>query len=240
MSTTSEPVGDPKDLLADTRALARRVRRAQRSTWFALLVLGVVVLAAIPFYRYGHYGPSHCQTSADGRINVCVPHSVLVLWYWPVALVAGYALIGATLARQARARGVGSRVRPYVIVGIVLAVVATLVTLWHLRYPLSWAQFAVPYVGPTSPLVPQLNRLIGPTGVIGLALLVLARVQRSRALAVFGVVYLYAVMISVHAARSIAVLSPWLFLPSLLWPGVLLLVGSGVFAVIERPRAGAR
>ena len=58
MSAAFEPLDDPKSLLAEKRELARRVRRAQRTTWFALLVLGVVVLLAIPFYRYGHHGVS--------------------------------------------------------------------------------------------------------------------------------------------------------------------------------------
>ena len=240
MSAPSEPLDDPKNLLAETRALALHVRRAQRTTWFALLVLGVVVLLAIPFYRYGHFGPSHCQTSADGHLHVCLPYSTLVLWYWPVALVAAYALIGAAYARQARARGVGTRVRAYVVGGVVLAVVATLLSLWDLQHPLAWAQIADPLLPASSPWVPELNRVIGPTGVIGLGLLVLARVERSRALVAFSVLYLLTVLTSLQPVRHMAALSPWHFLPNLLAPGLVLLVGSGLFALLERSRAGAR
>ena len=42
MSTASKPASDPQRLLADTRELDRRVRRAQRGTWSALLVLARV------------------------------------------------------------------------------------------------------------------------------------------------------------------------------------------------------
>lgn len=240
MSTASEPADDPKDLLADARALALHVRRAQRTTWIALLVLGAVVLLAIPFYRYGSFGPSHCQTSADGHLHVCLPYSTLVLWYWPVALVAAYALIGAAYARHARARGVGTRVRPYVVGGIVLAVVATLLSLWDLQHPLAWAQVADPLVPASSPWVPELNRVIGPTGAIGLGLLVLARVERSRALAAFGVLYLFTVLTSLQPVQHVAALSTWFFLPRLVVPGLVLLVGSGLFALLEHGRAGAR
>lgn len=244
MSAASEEADDPRAVLAHTRDLTRRVRIAQRTTWVALLVLAVVVLAAIPLYRYARYGlgPAHCaaSASADGRLNVCLPYSTLILWYWPVALVAAYAVIGAVFVRRARARGVGTRVTAYVVGGAVLALAATGVSLWDAAHPLSWARVAGSFVDVGSSWVPELNRLVGPTGVIGLGLLVLARVERSRALVLFALVYLYSVMASVPTGqRPTAALSSWVFLPSLLLPGLVLLVGSGLFAVLERRRAGA-
>jgi hypothetical protein len=231
VSTASEPAGDPQRLLADIRELTRRVRRAQRVTWSALLVLGATVLAAIPFYQYGHDVTAHCQTSADGRIVVCSRYPTLALWYWPVALVVAYALIGAIFVRQARLRGVGARVRPYVIGGIVLVTVAMLITVWDLHHPLSWSAFGGALLRPGSPAQAWLYRLVSPLGVIGLGLLVLARGERSRALAAFSVVYLVAVAASAptgfHGGR--------LFLPGVLVPGLLLLAGSALFAVLERP-----
>lgn len=242
MSAASDQTDDPRVVLAHTRDLTRRVRRAQRTTWVALLVLAVVVLAAIPLYRYARYGlgSAHCAASADGRLNVCLPYSTLVLWYWPVALVAAYSVIGAVFVRRARARGVGTRVIAYVVGGVVLALAAAGVSLWDAAHPLSWAHVAGTFVPVGSSWVPELNRLVGPTGVIGLGLLVLARVERSRALVLFALVYLYSVMTSVPTGqRSTATLSSWMFLPGLLLPGLVLLVGSGLFAVLERRRAGA-
>lgn len=241
MSTASRPTDDPRAVLDHTRDLARRVRRAQRTTWVALLVLAVVVLAAVPLYGYARYGfgSAHCATSADGGLHVCLPYSPVVLWYWPVALVAAYAVIGAAFVRRARARGVGTRVAPYVVGGIVLALAAAGVSVWDAAHPLSWAHVAGTFVPVGSPWVPQLNRLVGPTGVIGLGLLVLARVERSRTLVLFALVYLYTVMASVPTGQRAAALSQWVFLPGLLVPGLVLLVGSGLFAVLERGRVRA-
>jgi len=236
MSTASEPVGDPRRLLADTRELARRVRRAQRVTWSALLVLGATVLLAIPFYEYGHSVIGGCQTDAGGRVLVCSRYPTLAFWYWPVALVVAYVLIGAIFLRRARSRGVGARVRPYVIGGIVLVAVAMLIGFWHLEQPLSWVALGGGHLPPGSAAAARLFRLIGPLGVIGFGLLVLARVERSRALAAFSILYLVAVAATTptgfHTGR--------LFLPGILVPGLVLLAGSALFAVLERPTtAGA-
>ena len=108
VSTAAESADDPQRLLADTRELSRRVRRAQSGTSSALLVLGATVLLAIPFYQYGHSAIARCETSADGPIMACSRYPTLALWYWPLALVVGYALIGAIFVRQARSRGVGA------------------------------------------------------------------------------------------------------------------------------------
>ena len=231
MSSASEPAGDPQRLLADTRQLAQRVRRAQRVTWSALLVLGVAILLAIPFYEYGHNVAAYCQARAGGR--VCTRYSSLAFWYWPVALVVAYVLIGAIFVRRARSRGVGARVRPYVIGGIVLVAAATLVAVWDLHHPLSWADLGGGLLRPGSATEARLYRLVGPLGVIGLGLLVLARVERSRAVAAFSVLYLVAVAATAptgfHPGR--------VFLPGLLVPGLVLLAGSLLFAVLERPDA---
>jgi hypothetical protein len=231
MSSASGPASDPQRLLADTRQLAQRVRRAQRVTWSALLVLGVAILLAIPFYEYGHNVVAYCQARAGGR--VCTRYSSLAFWYWPVALVVAYVLIGAIFVRRAHSRGVGARVRPYVIGGIVLVAAATLVAVWDLQHPSSWAARAAGFCSRALPWGARLYRLVGPLGVIGLGLLVLARVERSRAVAAFSVVYLVAVAATAptgfHPGR--------VFLPSLLVPGLALLAGSLLFAVLERPVA---
>ena len=230
MATASQPpADDPQRLLADTRRLAQRVRRAQRATGSALLVLGATVLTAIPFYEYGHSVVWHCQARAGGR--VCALYPTLALAYWPVAMVLAYTLIGMIFVRQARSRGVGARVRPYVIGGIVLAVAATLITVHNLQDPLSWGDLGFVHVLPGSAAGARLYRLVSPLGVIGLGLLVLARVERSRALAAFSAVYLVAVAATApsgfHSGR--------LFLPGVLVPGLVLLAGSAVFAILERP-----
>ena len=231
MKTASEPTDDPQRLLAETRELGRKVRRAQRGTWSALFVLGATVLLAIPFYEYGHSVVGHCKTSADGTVASCTRYPVLALWYWPAAFVVAYGVIGAIFVRRARSRGVGARVRPYVIGGIVLAVAATLMTVWGIQHPLSWSAFGTAIAPPGSLAQAWLHRLASPLGVIGLGLLVLARVERSRAVAAFGVVYL----VAVAASAPIGVYAGRFFLPGVLVPGLVLLAGSALFALLERP-----
>ena len=43
---TAHPGDDPHRLLSNTRELAERVRKAQRATWFPLLVFAAVTFAA--------------------------------------------------------------------------------------------------------------------------------------------------------------------------------------------------
>ncbi len=68
--------------------------------------------------------------------------------------------------------------------------------------------------------------------MIGLALLVLARVEHNQALLVFSLVYL--VVDVADAARAVHSTSPWFFLPQLLIPAGILLVGRAGFALFQR------
>jgi len=114
--------------------------------------------------------------------------------------------------------------------------VALLIAGWDLEHPLSWVALGGGHLPPGSAAAARLHRLIGPLGVIGLGLLVLARVERSRALAAFSVLYL----VAVAAATPTGIHGGRLFLPGILVPGLFLLAGSALFAVLERPAtAGA-
>ena len=107
------PGDDPDRLLSNTRELAQRVRKDQRATWFPLLVFAVLTFASIPVRRYsGH----HLDCLAVPK--VCTVYSDAEFVYWPIALVLAYVAIAAFYIRRSRARGVGTRVRPYAIAGI--------------------------------------------------------------------------------------------------------------------------
>jgi hypothetical protein len=209
---------DPRQLLSGSRSLARRVRAEQRAIWFPLLVFAAVTFAAIPVDRYGHRVLT-CQAVPNGR--VCSVYTSPAFMYWPVALVLAYVAIAAFSLHRARGRGVGTRVLPYVIVGIVIAVMVAVAALWAARHPTVG--------GPRS-----LYRLIGPAAAIGLALLVLAWVERSIALFVVTVGYLVIVLVPVNFGWVLRHRSPWSFLPHLvIYGSVLLLAGIG-FALAER------
>jgi hypothetical protein len=221
------PADDPRELLTAVRDLTRRVRLAQRGIWFPLLVLAVITLAAIPVYRFAPHHLARCRSGPHGT-SVCLAVIPGVLAYWPVALAAAYTLIAGFYVRQSRRRGVGTPVRPYVVAGLVIAIVATAGALWRASDPV------VPLYLHVTPATLAAGALTSPVVAIGLALLVLARVERSWALLAYSAAYLAIVL--ADSARRIHSSSPWPFLPQLLIPAAVLLAGSAGFALF-RPAA---
>jgi hypothetical protein len=216
---THESIPDgPRELLASVRALAREVRAAQRATWFPLLVFVVLTLAAIPVDRYT---PHHLACRSTGAGRVCLVVATWPLVYWPVALLLAYGLIAGFYVVRSRRRGVGTRIHPYVAVGAGLAVVLAGASLWLAGHPLLPADGAG-----------VLYALATPTVVIGVALLVLARVERSRALLAVSVLYLAVVLLPALLQQRFTQPDPWAFLPRLLAGAVVLLAGSLVFAAV--------
>jgi hypothetical protein len=227
MATESIPTGgDPRRLLADVRALAHRVRLDQRVTWAALLVLGAATLAGIPFDWFG----MRVSCMPDGS---CEFARRGMLYYWPWALPLAYAIIAFCYVRAARARGLGARVWPYVITGFATSVV----------FPAGWAAVALyfsshPYPDPPLPYwLFLLDRLVMPWGMIGVALLVLAWLERNVALFLFTAGYLALVLFVVPMNNGWD--SPhWglrvgMALPQLI-SGTVLLLGALSFAAARR------
>jgi hypothetical protein len=217
------PRDDPHDLLTAVRDLTRQVRIAQRGTWFPLLVFALITLAAIPVYRYAPRHLTHCRPGPQGG-TICAGFIPGVLVYWPVALVLAYAAIAGFYVRQSRRRGVGTRIRPYVVAGVIIAALLTAASVWRASHPLLHLAGTQVHVTPLA--------LVTPASAIGLALLVLAWVERSRPLLACSLVYL--VVVLVDASQQIHSLSPWYFLPQLLIPAALLLLESAGFAVFRR------
>ena len=221
--------GNARQLLSSSRELTRRVRNTQRATWFPLLVFAAVTFAAIPIDRYGHYALT-CRTRPPAR--VCSVYNTAGFVYWPIALVLAYVAIAGFYLRRSADRGVGSRARPYVSAGIVIAVLVTAASIWAAHHP--------PIGGSYLGFGPRqgfglLNRLTGPACAIGLALLVLAWVERSRSLLVFTLGYLAVVLIPIDFGWTNHRPSPWAFLPHLVIDGSLLLLAGIAFALAQRP-----
>jgi hypothetical protein len=228
---TAYPEGDPHRLLSSTRELAQRVRRAQRATWFPLLVLAAVTFASIPVRRYSGHHPV-CVAAPGGppgtRGGVCTIYSSAQFVYWPIALVLAYVAIAACYIRRARARGIETRVRPYAAAGIIIAAALTGAALWETHHPLSELNL----IG-----LNGLNglpiRLASPGAAIGLALLVLAWAERNRALLFLTLAYLVAVLVPITFG-GVQYNPPWYSLPAVFQGSVLLLGGIG-FALAQRP-----
>jgi len=196
-------------------------------------VLAAATFAAIPVDRFGHPTRS-CRVvqlaGSTGRVcSVYVPAAFV---YWPVALVLAYGLIAAFYFDRAAARGVGTRVRPYVVVGVLLAVVATGVAWWSARYApigqhdILWFHTARPPLG-------LINRVFGPACAIGLGLLVLSWVERSASLLVVTVGYMVIVLAPVDFGWTMGQPSRWVFLPRLVIHGSVLLIAGAGFALAE-------
>jgi hypothetical protein len=235
--TGESDVDAAREALSTTRQLTRRVRRAQRSTWFPLVLLGLVVVAAVPFYRLGRNVVT-CDPALGARggveiidRGVCVQ---VVGWpagaYWILAFVLAYVAIAAVYVHRARRRGVGARVLPYASAGIAAGLVFGVVSAWAQQLGLNGYVLAGPVAVGMVPLIS-----------IGLALFVLARVERNWPLAVFACGYLVvALLASGIGARVLDLrvgphLAPtWSFLPGLVVAGGALLLGGIGFALAER------
>lgn len=216
---TAYPGDDPHRLLSNARELAQRVRREQRATWFPLLVFAALTFASLPVRRYsGH----HLDCLAVPRI--CRVYSDADFVYWPIALVLAYVAIAAYYIRRSRARGVGTRVRPYAITGVIVAVALTGVALWELHNP--------PAGNPMG-LNGLPDRLASPGAAIGLALIVLAWAERNRGLFLLALAYLAAVLVPITFGWA-QYNPPWYSLPAVSQGSVLLLGGIG-FALAQRP-----
>jgi hypothetical protein len=220
---------DAQNVLSATRVLTRRVRLTQRGAWFPLLVFAAVTLGATPFNRYGPH-PIHCSSSRGGG-HVCIAYSALALWYWPAALLAAYMAISWFYLHRARQRGVGTRVQPYVVVGAVLALLTTAWALWAYAHPAFLAETL--RLGSSQPAT-FLDRIASPAGGIGLALLLLAWIERSWPLLALTAVYLIVTTSTVGIGARFSHPSPWAFLPHLLLDGAVLLVGGIILALVQR------
>lgn len=230
MTTESAYLGeDPHRLLSNVRELTQRVRKAQRATWFPLLVFAAVTFASVPVYRYGGYHHFGACVTTGSRLASCASYPNGEFVYWPFALVLAYAVIAAFYVRRSRARGIETRVRPYAVAGIIIAAALSGALLWELNNS--------PAGGPIGLLLRSGlgRRLALPTCAIGLALLVLARAERNRALLLLTLAYLAVVLVPVNFGWTMDPLSPWYAVPRLVIDGSVLLLGGIGFALAHRP-----
>jgi len=138
--------------------------------------------------------------------------------------------------RRARARGVGTRVFPYVAVGVVLAVVAGGALTWFVTHPPVGAYDLLGLrLAPGQ--AAWIFSLVSPASAIGLALLVLARVERSWALLLLALGYVVFAFVPLYdLGWVIGRPSPWASLPRLVIGGTVLLLAGLVFGARQRAR----
>lgn len=240
MTNDPDPAADsPRQLLLTTRQLTQQVRQAQRATWFPLVLLGLVVMAAAPFYRLSPGADVTCgpiRVTGHGLTRSCVASiGWAAFTYWAVTLVLAYALIAGFYLLRARRRGVGTRIVPYALAGVAgLALVV--LSVWPVQRVLGQLHSD----SPASLVVHGLNPLVA----IGMALFVLVWAERNWALLVFTAVYLTVAIVTTFTSltrllRDLGwVVAPhWVLLPRLWLAGAMLLLGGACFAIAERVRA---
>jgi hypothetical protein len=226
---SASPATGPHELLSAVRDLTRQVRSALRGTRFPLLVFAAITLASIPVYRYAPHSNAlgTCRSGSHGT-SVCSGVNSAAFGYWLVALILAHVAIEGFYVRRSRRRGVGTPIRGYVIVGIVLPVVTAGATAWLVFRPMATLSAGALHASTATRFV---HGLVTPMAAIGLALLMLAWVERNRALLAYSIVYL--VVVLAQAGQVTHGPSPWSFLPYVLIPAAVLLAGSAVFGLFR-------
>ncbi|BFV60548.1 hypothetical protein KCMC57_up56520 [Kitasatospora sp. CMC57] len=193
------------------RDLVRRVHREQRGAWFPLLVLAAVRLGGV----------------------LVSPHSFgdnfwWAAWYYPVATLLAFGVTAWFYLRRSERLGVGTRVGPYLTLGVLLIVLV------H-GYQMCLALEVLPYPDFREPtLLSQLfTTVVSPAGVIGLALLLLARIERSWLLLAVTCAYLV-LMIDLDGVPALAPWSGWALVRSLFSGSGVLLLGSAALVLQQR------
>ena len=241
---------DPGTLLSELAVLRRRTRTARHAYWFPLVLFGLLTCAAAPLYvaaatepaRSGSYtvrntGPMLLGGMASG------PNDFYLGWYWAAALVGGSHLTGRGYWRHARRAGVRTPARGAVLAGLALTIVTVALPLLTMAVPMLgilWVPFGDAWVRGTFAFI-----------IIAVGLWVLARAERSRALAVIAAVYTgAALLVSLYDVENLLYYLGWTprspfgwqlmtVLPGVLLPAVVLLAaGTGAF-IAQRRRVTA-
>jgi hypothetical protein len=220
--------------LSASRALARRVRREQRASWFPLALFALITFLAIPINRAGHPTGLVCRdySRPPGGGRICVAHNSATFIYWPITLVVAYVLIAAFYWRRASRVGLASRVRPYVVAGVVIAIGLTAASIWASNNPPGGLYDILGWHVQGS----DIYRLVAPACAIGLGLVVLAVVERSVPLLIVTVIYLVTVLAGVDFGWTIAQPTRWGFAPRQIIDGGMLLLASLGFALVQGPK----
>lgn len=242
--------------LAEARRL-RVLARHDRQEWpFALVVLGIVVLLAAPFYVVAvpTSGPGSSVVAVSETLgplaDIGPSQGVLRQWtglYWIVALVVAGLVVAVHYRRAAARRGIAGPLWPFVAAGIVLlvALVFTIPRAVDLLATSGLPGRAALTTEVTPMAITLWLRGLTPLLVIGVAVLVLAWTERSGPLAAIGAGYLaLAIAANTYDFSNLGQHAGLPFtgrfdlLPNLLLPGAALLAAGLVAAAVTR--RGAR
>lgn len=248
MSSTNKTPGDeppsgstpgatdtPANMLSEVSRLRSEARSTRHAYWLPLLLFGLVIGGSAPFYI--EPPPSHSTgliqvfTAIPGFSPLLGGQSAAVV-YWLLAIGAGMYVTSVWYRTHGRRVGLKTPARGFVIAGVIVG--------------------ALLLVLPTVRFLPGDLGIRGtlPFLIIAAALWVLARAERSPALAVIAAVFTgTALLSSLYDAENVLFRLGWNptgsqwrleTLPNILLPAlVLILSGAGAYLTQRRQRVGA-
>ncbi len=245
----SAAVPEPAGLLGEMRLLRRRARVARHAYWFPLVLFGVLICASVPFYIQPSVAAGSGPVAAVPGPSMPLLggfHGLLTSrylgYYWLTALFAGLLLTLLWYRRHARQVGLATPARGYIITSAVLTVLAFLLPPLSQAGGLRWLQVLWP-----GDLV---LRGTFPFLIIAVGFWVLARAERSQALAVIAAIYTAAALLaSLYNVENILFRLGWnptpgqwrlTSLPGVLLPALVLLVAGVCAFAVQRPHRVAR
>jgi hypothetical protein len=228
---------DARQLLSDVGALRRRARADRRAYGVPLLIFGLLTLGAAPLYVQAvptsELVALRDTPAVTGLGGDFLAHSTALGAYWLIGLICGYLGSLAWYRWNARRVGVATPVRPYVVAGVV-GTLAGLALPFVLEYFLfhTWTSIMEATDWAVGPLSGVHGRGMIPHLVIAAGFVVLARVERSRGLAIVTAGYAAAVLlINVYfhtADLQPADLSRYTFMLAATLPALILVIGGAV------------
>ena len=239
----ADPEGEPGRLLGDLARLRRQTRAARHAYWFPLVLFGLLTCGAAPLYVAAAAPRDTSGALVTGRgpllLNGFLPGGggFYIGWYWAAALAGGYLLTVVWYRWHARRAGVATPARGYLITGVVLTVLVLAIPPLTMKVPglwRVWLPFGDVWIRGTLAFL-----------IIAIGLWVLARAERSRALAVIALVYTGAALLSsLYNVENIVFRLGWnprgtfawqlTALPNVLLPAVILLVAGCAAFLVQR------
>lgn len=246
-SEDGQPAGETLQQVKNWRSRTRAVRHGY---WFPLVMFGLLTLAAAPLFWVKDaspcpHGEVKCTFSVTGGplgnpFAQSPLNTELGRWislYWVLAVPLGFVATLFYYRHRTRRTGVAGRVWPVLVVGV--AMLLLMVGSFESR---GWLHLSGhPIWGLPVPSLLFQGRGLEPLLVIGIGVGVLARLERSLALAEFaGMFFALALLVNLYDLQNQVYRLGWDlpagagYLPNVVLPGLFLLIGGVGFWRADR------